>query len=152
MGIDEKFVDSDRLSRHAMVRKEFCWMTEPLAPRLEARDGKSITMVWDPVQCCGVDQSLVSGNITYCLEVNQGHQWVPGGVHQFAEGTESGTFRLMGKGVGLTRLRVDDLKPAQWYHWRVRVDYLGSSVVSPARAVPSNRYVHKPQREPYPSL
>jgi len=39
VGIDEKLVDSDRLSRHAMVRKEFCWMTEPRAPRLEAREG-----------------------------------------------------------------------------------------------------------------
>jgi len=98
-------------------------------------------MAWDPVQCCGVDASLVSGNITYTLEVSVGHEWVPGGLHHFADGTDSGTFRTMGTGVGLTRLRVEDLKPAQWYHWRVRVNYMGSSVVSPARAVPSLKSV-----------
>jgi hypothetical protein len=137
VGIDESLVQSERLTRHAMVRKEFCWMTQPNAPRVRAREGKTITLEWDPVHCCGVDPSLVLPSITYSLEVNVGHAWTPGNVRNFATGTATDDFTLMGRGKGLTALRVEDLKPSQWYHWRIGVEYMGSTVYSDSQAVPS---------------
>jgi hypothetical protein len=40
VGVDEALVDSNKLTRAAMVRKEFCWMTQPTPPRVLEREGK----------------------------------------------------------------------------------------------------------------
>jgi hypothetical protein len=148
VGIEYGLVDSGRVTRHGMIRKEFCWLTEPTPPRMVTRKGKTITLEWDPAICCGLDPMVINPHVNYLLEVSEGHEWVPGGIHHFATGTVSNEFKLMARGIGMTKLIVQDLKPAQWYHWRLGVEYMGSVVYSESRPVPSLRAVPEAPSRP----
>jgi len=134
VGVPHDLVNSNKLSRDNMIRKEFCWLTQPDKPRMVNRAGrKSMCVVWDEVKCCGLDVSMVAPALNYSIEVAQGHDW-KGGVNYpagFATGTEKEeNFRLMARGVGMTTLTVEDLSPAIWFHWRLCVEYMGKKVYS----------------------
>ena len=124
VGVEESLVSTDRLTRKDMIRKEFCWLTQPKAPKVTSRSASSVSLEWDSVRCCGVKSSLVASDVKYVIEVSEGRDWKPGFALGFAEGTDTEEYRMISRRNGVTSLTIDDLKPARWYHWRLGVEYM----------------------------
>jgi len=135
VGIDENFADLIDIHRDKMSRKEFCWLTDPSPPQAVDRTSTTISLKWDPVNFCGVDVSVVADSITYTLEACEGQEWRGGLASKFVTDLSADDYRVMCKGSQVVSVTVEDLKPAQWYHFRVSVQYAGTVVTSSSRAV-----------------
>jgi hypothetical protein len=130
VGIDENFADMIDIHRDKMSRKEFCWLTDPLPPTAETRSNTSLSLKWDSIRFCGVDVSVVSDSITYILEGCEGQEWKGGIASKFVTDLSASDYKLIAKGSNLNKILLEDLKPARWYHFRLTIQYLTTTVTS----------------------
>lgn len=117
-----------------MSRKEFCWLTDPQPPIAESRSDTSIVLKWDPIRFCGVDVSVVSDSVTYILEGCEGQEWKGGIASKFVSDISASDYKLIAKGPKLERIVLEDLKPARWYHFRLTIQYLSTTVTSQTKS------------------
>ena len=51
-----------------LVRKEFCWLTEPAQPVALSRTATTVSLSWAPINFCGVDPKLFGDSLQYILQ------------------------------------------------------------------------------------
>ena len=74
IGIDQSLAGSVDLNFSNIVRSEFCWITEPIAPKVNLQLSTSINVEWPSVRCCGVDADILSHSVIYSLSVAVGEK------------------------------------------------------------------------------
>lgn len=149
VGIDENFADMIDIHRDKMSRKEFCWLTDPQPPVAETRSDTSLVLKWDPIKFCGVDVSVVADSITYILEGCEGQEWRGGIASKFVSDISASEYKLIAKGPKLERIVLEDLKPARWYHFRLTIQYLSTSVTSQTKSFATVCSPPNPPNQPY---
>jgi hypothetical protein len=68
------------------------------------------------------------------VEGCEGQQWRGGMASKFISDLSASDYKILCKGPRLEELTIEDLKPAQWYHFRVTIEYAGTCVISAPRA------------------
>lgn len=109
-------------------------VVDPLPPNIESRSESTISLKWDSVKFCGVDVAVVADSVNYIVEGCEGQQWRGGMASKFVSDLSASEYKVLAKGPQLEGVAIEDLKPAQWYHFRVTIEYAGTCVTSTPRA------------------
>jgi hypothetical protein len=84
------------------------------------------------------------------LEGCMGQSWTPGLASKFVSDIASPEYKLVARGPRLQDIVVNDLKPSQWYHFRVSVQYAGTWVTSESK--PFATLFARPSKPKQPSV
>ena len=68
---------------------------------------------------------------------------------KFISDIAASDYKLLCKGPHLEEITVEDLKPAQWYHFRVTIEYAGTCVISESRAYATLCSAPDKPKQPY---
>ena len=128
-------------------RFEISWLSDPPPPTVVDSTPSSATVTWLTAQVCGMDMTAFAGGhdgLLYQLEVAEGRAWKASRVARFP-GLRSHPqhFKVMlqlrggaqGAQGSLSEVKVTDLRPATWYHFRLRVTYAHGGEEVSTRAV-----------------
>ena len=134
-------------------RFEVSWLSDPPPPTVLDSTPSSATVTWLTAQACGMDMTAFAGGhdgLVYQLEVAEGRAWKASRVARFP-GLHSHPqhFKVMlqlrggarGAQGRFSEVKVTDLRPATWYHFRLRVTYAHGGEEVSTRAAASTRRV-----------
>ena len=134
------------------TRREICFLTDPVAPVLQSRTPTSISLEWLSPMFCGMSSSTFEGKFTFILEAAEGIEWKPGMVRHFIMESSDVEYKTLCRGNSLTAAKVQGLKPATWYHFRLCIEYMGKYVYSESRSIPTSKCIpdrpNKPRIRP----
>lgn len=125
-------------------------LVDPLPPSLVKRTDTAISLAWDLVDFCGVDVAVVEDSMEYVLEGCVGQPWTPGIASKFVSDIANPEYKVLARGNQLSEVVVNDLQPAQWYHFRLNVRYNGTWVASESK--PFATLCSRPSRPKQPSV
>ena len=75
-------------SESIVIRRDLCWLTDPLPPEVYNKTHNSFTAEWQPVRFCGISPTAVVDTVTYTLEVAEGMEYAGGiNIYEPAEKT-----------------------------------------------------------------
>ena len=145
-----------------MGRFEISWLTDPEPPHVVEASPSSSSVTWATAQVCGMDMTAFAGShdgLVYQLEVAEGRAWKASRVARFPGASSHPTdykvmLQLRGGAQGAqgrtSEVKVTDLRPATWYHFRLRVSYAygGAEVLSETVALATK--CHSPDAPPRP--
>lgn len=143
IGIDKSYADSVGIQLDNIIRKEFCWLTDPSPPEICDRQSDSITVTWKPVSFCGIRPGNMTDSINYVLEIADGQPYRSGSSTRFISDMNAMKYRTMARGPKLHEVTVTELRPATWYYLRVAMEYsVGDTrVQSTSKPIPTLRSV-----------
>lgn len=122
-----------------VVRRDICWLTDPLPPQAAVKPDSSIFFSWPTVNFCGVSPTIVKGSIQYTLEIAEGIDFRPGYFSSFMSDAAAIDYNVMFTSSTMNCILINGLKPAKWYHARLIIDYLGVKVVSETQSVHTSK-------------
>eukprot|EP01038_Epipyxis_sp_PR26KG_P009077 gene9077-12242_t len=118
-----------------ILRKELCWLTDPVPPQVSQITHNSFLVSWTPIHFCGIDTPLddILNTIYYSVEISEGGDYKEGVASRYVnDSTTSGgnmeqikNYKSICYNNNTFSVKVTDLKPAKWYHIRLVIDYLG---------------------------
>lgn len=130
VGVDKQYADSVNIDIDHIIRKEFCWLTDPCPPEMISRQHDTMVLQWEPVSYCGIDPGSFDSPLQYILEMCEGQEYRPGTNARFISDLNAMSYSMVCKGPELTEAHVSDLKPATWYYWRLTIEYsIGNTCV-----------------------
>ena len=143
VGIDKSYADSVGIQPENIIRKEFCWLTDPSPPEIVDRQSGSMTVSWKPVSFCGIRPGNMANTINYVLEIADGQPYRSGSSSRFVSDMSAMTYRTLARGPKLHEVTVTELRPAYWYYLRVAMEYTvgDTRVQSASKPVPTLRSV-----------
>jgi len=122
-----------------VVRRDICWLTDPLPPQAAVKPDNTIFFSWPTVNFCGVSPTIVKGSIQYTLEIAEGIDFRPGYFSSFMSDAAAIDYNVMFTSSTMNCILINGLKPAKWYHARLIIDYLGVKVVSETQSVHTSK-------------
>ena len=131
-----------------VVRRDICWLTDPLPPQAAVKPDNSIFFSWPTVNFCGVSPTIVKGSIQYTLEIAEGIDFRPGYFSSFMSDAAAIDYNVMFTSSTMNCILITGLKPAKWYHARLIIDYLGVKVVSETQSVHTSKAKPSPPSIP----
>mmetsp|Transcript_16449 Transcript_16449/g.17790 ORF Transcript_16449/g.17790 Transcript_16449/m.17790 type:complete len:635 (+) Transcript_16449:54-1958(+) len=123
----------------ALIRRDLCWLTDPLSPILETTTATSLLINWNPVRFCGIGQTEMLNSVTYSIEIAEGVDWKETSLSRYMNDNISSTYRVAFRGKNAATALIENLKPARWYHVRLAIDYLGLRVMSESASFHTSR-------------
>lgn len=115
-----------------IARKEFCWLTPPIAPKVTTNSVTFLELEWDPIIFCGIQHEHLSDlSLFYVLEAAEGFKWSNSKRNKYiSDLIHTPVYQEVCKGKNLLKVSLSCLKPATWYHFRVAIQYPGYNVYS----------------------
>jgi hypothetical protein len=146
IGMDAHPHPNPNHAMQSLIRKEFCWLTEPPPPKALDQTPNSLTVFWSPVQCCGVDVNIILTSIVYTLEVAEGRELGNKKFSKYSSEVGAGNmqFKRLCSGPQLYSAEVTDLMPNTCYYFRLSIEYANTRVTSAVSAIPTLQGVPNP--------
>eukprot|EP01031_Cornospumella_fuschlensis_P044253 gene44253-54115_t len=130
-----------------IIRRDLCWLTDPLPPVLEHSTDNTLTISWDAVRFCGIDFPNVLESVTYSIEAAEGVDWKEGILSRYINDMTALNYREVCNLKHETAFELIQLKPATFYHIRLVIHYLGFRVISEALTVHTKKSLPSPPGE-----
>lgn len=122
--------DADNKGDQRVVRREFCWLTDPQGPRLKQSFSEALHIEWNAVKFCGIKSPASINAVTYMIEIAEGVEWKDGVMTRYMSDMISSEYKTVFYGQNVSDLIINNLKPSHWYHLRLIIEYNGVKVMS----------------------
>ncbi len=99
--------------------------SDPLPPEVTDRTHNSFFVSWLPAKFCGIVPPQSLDTVTYTLEVAEGVEYKQNFATKYMSDLTATNYRKVCSGSNIFSARINDLKPACWYHFRLVVEYMG---------------------------
>lgn len=144
--------DPDENGDQRVIRRELCWLTDPLGPRLKQGFSEALHVEWNHVKFCGIKAPGLVNSVTYMIEIAEGVEWKDGVMTRYMSDLISTEYKTVFYGQNVHDLIINNLKPSHWYHLRLVIEYLGVRVMSESVNVHTHKAPPSPPSQPKISI